>query len=191
MTSKIENYEPFEPLGIEMSTLDHVGLSGGMCGCQVSKECGCTPVSEKSEFTPVGKVPRVIVVEDDEIKSAKDVIDSIFNIIKSPKHEACKDVVLDALELSVPKHELKDVAEIQDAVITKIADKIFAKMQGRIALIKSKERMLGCHKAGETVEYMVAPADPTSEKFRDLDASARDGVIEDLTGVIEVTPGVN
>lgn len=191
--AKVENFVPFEPLGIETSVLKHVGLSGG-CGCQVSKEqtgCGCTPVSQKSEFSKVGPVPQVIVVEEDEIKSAKDIIDGMFDLIKSNTFPKCKDVVLDALDLSVPKAELKDKAELQDAVITKVADKIFAKMQGRIALIKSKERMLGCHKSGETVEYFVAPADPTSEKFRDLDAESRDGVIEDLVGVIEVTPGVN
>ena len=241
MTNKIENFEPLQPLDIKFKKPEKLHV----CGCNpenpVVKEveealatlssCGYafTPIAplmvfEESCAMPVS-VERVIVKED-EIKSAQDVIDQVFALFKpaSTDPNCSKEVIKKTLELDLPKEELAKAPEIQEAVIANIVEKVLAKMQGRVAIIKQKDSKLTCLGANDKIEYLVVeqsgqsegtgksedpkptpnpedpkpsdnsetpnPANPAKPDTSGLPADARDGIIEDLVGVIEVAPGV-
>ena len=233
--NKIENYEPLQPLDIKFKKPEKLHV----CGCNpenpIVKEveealavCGCGSsnlysavaplmVFEESGAMPVS-VERVIVKED-EIKTAQDVINQVFALFKPANTDpnCSKDsAIAKTLELDLPKEELAKAPEIQDAVIAKIVEKVLAKMQGRVAIIKQKDSKLTCLNANDKIEYLVVegkteetpkptptpeepkptpnpanPANPANPDTSGLPADARDGIIEDLVGVIEVAPGVN
>lgn len=242
---KIENFEPLQPLDIKFKKPEKLQV----CGCnpenpvnpvvkeveealKLAEGCGCGSsnlysavaplmVFEESCAMPVS-VERVIVKED-EIKTAQDVINQVFALFKPANTDpnCSKDsAIAKTLELDLPKEELAKAPEIQDAVIAKIVEKVLAKMQGRVAIIKQKDSKLTCLNANDKIEYLVVegkegsegsngnseapkptpspedpkptpnPANPATPDISGLPADARDGIIEDLVGVIEVAPGV-
>lgn len=235
MTDKIENFEPLQPLDIKFSKPEKLHV----CGCNpenpVVKEveealasavgCGCgtklyTAIAPLMVFEESCAMPvsvEKIIVKEDEIKSAQDVINEVFSLFRPAGSEPdCSKIekIIKELKLDAPKVDLKQAPEIQDAVIAKIAEKILAKMEGRVAIIKQKDSKLSCLGKDDKIEYLVVegskggegsngnvnpeapkpsedpepapnPANPGTE---DLPADARDGIIEDLVGVIEVMP---
>lgn len=220
--NKIENFEPLQPLDIKFKKPEKL-QNLHVCGCNpenpIVKEveealksaegCGCGSsnlysavaplmVFEESCAMPVS-VERVIVKED-EIKTAQDVINEVFSLFRPAGSEPdCSKIekIIKELKLDAPKVELKQAPEIQDAVISKIAEKILAKMQGRVAIIKQKDSKLSCLGKDDKIEYLVvegkteeAPKPTPAPDTSGLPADARDGIIEDLVGVIEVAPGV-
>lgn len=240
---KIENFEPLQPLDIKFKKPEKL-QNLHVCGCnpenpivkevgealKLAEGCGCGSsnlypavaplmVFEESCAMPVS-VERVIVKED-EIKTAQDVINQVFALFKPSNTDpnCSKDsAIAKTLELDLPKEELAKAPEIQDAVIAKIVEKVLAKMQGRVAIIKQKDSKLTCLNANDKIEYLVVegkteeapkpsedpkptpspeepkptpnPANPATPDTSGLPADARDGIIEDLVGVIEVAPGV-
>lgn len=228
--NKIENFEPLQPLDIKFSKPEKLHVCGcnpenpivkeveealAVCGCGSNVYTAIAPlmVFEESCAMPVS-VERVIVKED-EIKTAQDVINEVFALFKPANTDpnCSKDsAIAKTLELDLPKEELAKAPEIQDAVIAKIVEKVLAKMQGRVAIIKQKDSKLTCLNANDKIEYLVveskegkegkteetpkptpSPEEPKPTPAPDtsgLPADARDGIIEDLVGVIEVAPGV-
>ena len=229
--AKIENFEPLQPLDIKFSKPEKLHV----CGCNpenpVVKEveealaaCGCgsnvyTAIAPLMVFEESCAMPvsvEKIIVKEDEIKSAQDVINEVFSLFRPAGSEPdCSKIekIIKELKLDTPKEELKAAPEIQDAVISKIAEKILAKMQGRVAIIKQKDSKLSCLGKDDKIEYLVVeggegsneapkpsedpkptpnPETPEAPKpdTSGLLADARDGIIEDLVGVIEVAPGV-
>ena len=232
--AKIENFEPLQPLDIKFSKPEKLHV----CGCNpenpVVKEveealaaCGCgsnvyTAIAPLMVFEESCAMPvsvEKIIVKEDEIKSAQDVINEVFSLFRPAGSEPdCSKIekIIKELKLDTPKVDLKQAPEIQDAVISKIAEKILAKMQGRVAIIKQKDSKLSCLGKDDKIEYLVVeggegsanpeapkpsedpkptpnPETPVTPKpyTSGLPADARDGIIEDLVGVIEVAPGVN
>lgn len=243
MTDKVEKtekFEPLQPLDIKFSKPEKLHV----CGCNpenpVVKEveealaaCGCgsnvyTAIAPLMVFEESCAMPvsvEKIIVKEDEIKSAQDVINEVFSLFRPAGSEPdCSKIekIIKELKLDTPKVDLKAAPEIQDAVISKIAEKILAKMQGRVAIIKQKDSKLTCLGKDDKIEYLVVegkeggegsngngeapkpsedpkptpnpetpnPADPAKPDVSGLPADARDGIIEDLVGVIEVAPGV-
>lgn len=229
--NKIENFEPLQPLDIKFKKPEKLHV----CGCNpenpIVKEveealaaCGCGPnvytaiaplmVFEESCAMPVSV--EKLIVKEDEIKTAQDVINEVFSLFRPAGSEPdCSKIekIIKELKLDAPKVELKQAPEIQDAVIAKIAEKILAKMQGRVAIIKQKDSKLSCLGKDDKIEYLVVeggegsgeapkptpnpetpnpatPATPATPDTSGLPADARDGILEDLVGVIEVAPGV-
>lgn len=217
----IENYEPLEPLNITVSKLKHDSVHVCGCNNsevrevrEVLKACGCATYTPSVSFAESADMPIVqFVVAPDEIKTAQDAISAAFAGFRPASSEAeCSktDKILKALELDTPKNELKSASEIKDAVIAKVTEKILAKMKDRVAIIKEKDSQLSCLNKDDKIEYLVVegkpgepekpsedpkPADPTSPTSPaipdDLPEDARDGIIEDLVGVIEVSPKPN
>lgn len=233
---KIENFEPLQPLDIKFKKPEKLHV----CGCNpenpIVKEveealaaCGCgsnvyTAIAPLMVFEESCAMPvsvEKIIVKEDEIKTAQDAINEVFSLFRPAGSEPdCSKIekIIKELKLDAPKVELKQAPEIQDAVIAKIAEKILAKMQGRVAIIKQKDSKLSCLGKDDKIEYLVVegkaeeapkPSDntgtgetpkptPTPEEPKPtpapdtsgLPADARDGIIEDLVGVIEVAPGV-
>ena len=236
---KIENFEPLQPLDIKFSKPEKLHV----CGCNpenpVVKEveealagCGCgsnvyTAIAPLMVFEESCAMPvsvEKIIVKEYEIKSAQDVINEVFSLFRPAGSEPdCSKIekIIKELKLDAPKVDLKQAPEIQDAVISKIAEKILAKMEGRVATIKQKDSKLTCLGKDDKIEYLVVeggkgegsngnanpeapkpsedpkptpnpetpnPADPAKPGTEDLPADARDGIIEDLVGVIEVMP---
>ena len=184
------------------------------------KACGCATYTPGVSFAESADMPIVqFVVAPDEIKTAQDAISAAFAGFRPASSEAeCSktDKILKALELDTPKNELKSASEIKDAVIAKVTEKILAKMKGRVAIIKEKDSQLSCLNKDDKIEYLVVeggegkpgepekpsedpkPANPTNPTNPaspaipdDLPEDARDGIIEDLVGVIEVSPKLN
>lgn len=245
MTDKVEKtekFEPLQPLDIKFSKPEKLHV----CGCNpenpIVKEveealaaCGCgsnvyTAIAPLMVFEESCAMPvsvEKIIVKEDEIKSAQDVINEVFSLFRPAGSEPdCSKIekIIKELKLDAPKEELKQAPEIQDAVISKIAEKILAKMEGRVAVIKQKDSKLSCLGKDDKIEYLVVeggkggegsngsgeapkpsedpkptpnpetpnPADPAKPVNpavpSDLPADARDGIIEDLVGVIEVVP---
>lgn len=231
--NKIENFEPLQPLDIKFSKPEKLHV----CGCNpenpIVKEveealkytegCGCgsnvyTAVAPLMVFEESCAMPvsvEHVIVKEDEIKTAQDVINQVFALFKPANTDpnCSKDsAIAKTLELDLPKEELAKAPEIQDAVIAKIVEKVLAKMQGRVAIIKQKDSKLTCLNANDKIEYLVVegkteeapkpsptpeelkpatnPANPATPDTSGLPADARDGIIEDLVGVIEVAPGV-
>lgn len=228
--NKIENFEPLQPLDIKFKKPEKLHV----CGCNpenpIVKEveealtvCGCgsnvyTAIAPLMVFEESCAMPvsvEKIIVKEDEIKTAQDVINQVFALFKPANTDpnCSKDsAIAKTLELDLPKEELAKAPEIQDAVIAKIVEKVLAKMQGRVAIIKQKDSKLTCLNANDKIEYLVVegngespkptpspedpkptpnPANPATPDTSGLPADARDGIIEDLIGVIEVAPGVN
>lgn len=230
---KIENFEPLQPLDIKFKKPEKLHV----CGCNpenpVVKEveealaaCGCgsnvyTAIAPLMVFEESCAMPvsvEKIIVKEDEIKSAQDVINEVFSLFRPAGSEPdCSKIekIIKELKLDAPKVDLKQAPEIQDAVISKIAEKILAKMRGRVAIIKQKDSKLTCLGKDDKIEYLVVEggegsANPEAPKPSEdpkptpnpetpeapkpdtsgLPADARDGIIEDLVGVIEVAPGV-
>lgn len=239
---KIENFEPLQPLDIKFKKPEKLHV----CGCNpenpIVKEveealaaCGCgsnvyTAIAPLMVFEESCAMPvsvEKLIVKEDEIKSAQDVINEVFSLFRPAGSEPdCSKIekIIKELKLDAPKVELKQAPEIQDAVIAKIAEKILAKMQGRVAIIKQKDSKLSCLGKDDKIEYLVVeggegssgsgeapkpsdntgtgetpkptpnpeapnPANPANPAVpSDLPADARDGIIEDLVGVIEVVP---
>jgi hypothetical protein len=232
---KIENFEPLQPLDIKFKKPEKLHV----CGCNpenpIVKEveealaaCGCgsnvyTAIAPLMVFEESCAMPvsvEKLIVKEDEIKTAQDVINEVFSLFRPAGSEPdCSKIekIIKELKLDAPKVELKQAPEIQDAVIAKIAEKILAKMQGRVAIIKQKDSKLTCLGKDDKIEYLVVeggkggegsngsgeapkptpnpetpnPADPAKPDTSGLPADARDGILEDLVGVIEVAPGVN
>ena len=239
---KIENFEPLQPLDIKFKKPEKLHV----CGCNpenpIVKEveealaaCGCgsnvyTAIAPLMVFEESCAIPvsvEKIIVKEDEIKSAQDVINEVFSLFRPAGSEPdCSKIekIIKELKLDAPKVDLKAAPEIQDAVIAKIAEKILAKMEGRVAIIKQRDSKLSCLSKDDKIEYLVVegkeggegsgeapkpsedpkptpspeepkptpnPANPTTPDTSGLPADARDGIIEDLVGVIEVAPGVN
>ena len=183
----------------------------------VLKSCGCATYTPSVAFAESADMPIVqFVVAPDEIKTAQDAISAAFAGFRPASSEVeCSktDKILKALELDTPKNELKSASEIKDAVIAKVTEKILAKMKGRVAIIKEKDSQLSCLNKDDKIEYLVVegksggsnesdkpaedpkPTDPTNPASPaipdDLPEDARDGIIEDLVGVIEVSPKPN
>lgn len=233
---KIENFEPLQPLDIKFKKPEKLHV----CGCNpenpIVKEveealaaCGCgsnvyTAIAPLMVFEESCAMPvsvEKIIVKEDEIKTAQDVINEVFSLFRPAGSEPdCSKIekIIKELKLDAPKVELKQAPEIQDAVIAKIAEKILAKMQGRVAIIKQKDSKLSCLGKDDKIEYLVVeggesgnggeapkptpnpetpnpadpakPANPATPDTSGLPADARDGILEDLVGVIEVAPGV-
>lgn len=235
---KIENFEPLQPLDIKFKKPEKLHV----CGCNpenpIVKEveealaaCGCgsnvyTAIAPLMVFEESCAMPvsvEKIIVKEDEIKTAQDVINEVFSLFRPAGTEPdCSKIekIIKELKLDAPKVELKQAPEIQDAVIAKIAEKILAKMQGRVAIIKQKDSKFTCLGKDDKIEYLVVggkesgegsgeapkptpnpetpnpadpakPVNPATPDTSGLPADARDGIIEDLVGVIEVAPGVN
>lgn len=216
----IENYEPLEPLNITVSKLKHDSVHVCGCNNsevrevrEALKACGCATYTPSVSFAESADMPIVqFVLAPDEIKTAQDAISAAFAGFRPASSEAeCSktDKILKALELDTPKNELKSASEIKDAVIAKVTEKILAKMKGRVAIIKEKDSQLSCLNKDDKIEYLVVegkaeepkpaedpkpanPTNPTSPAIpEDLPEDARDGIIEDLVGVIEVSPKLN
>lgn len=234
---KIENFEPLQPLDIKFKKPEKLHV----CGCNpenpIVKEveealaaCGCgsnvyTAIAPLMVFEESCAMPvsvEKIIVKEDEIKTAQDVINEVFSLFRPAGTEPdCSKIekIIKELKLDAPKVELKQAPEIQDAVIAKIAEKILAKMQGRVAIIKQKDSKLSCLGKDDKIEYLVVegkesgegsgeapkptpnpetpnpadpakPVNPATPDISGLPADARDGILEDLVGVIEVAPGV-
>lgn len=236
---KIENFEPLQPLDIKFSKPEKLHA----CGCNpenpIVKEveealaaCGCgsnvyTAIAPLMVFEESCAMPvsvEKLIVKEDEIKTAQDVINEVFSLFRPAGTEPdCSKIekIIKELKLDAPKVELKQAPEIQDAVISKIAKKILAKMQGRVAIIKQKDSKLTCLGKDDKIEYLVVegkeggesgnggeapkptpnpetpnpadpakPVNPATPDTSGLPADARDGILEDLVGVIEVAPGV-
>ena len=231
---KIENFEPLQPLDIKFKKPEKLHV----CGCNpenpIVKEveealaaCGCgsnvyTAIAPLMVFEESCAMPvsvEKLIVKEDEIKTAQDVINEVFSLFRPAGEEPdCSKIekIIKELKLDAPKVELKQAPEIQDAVIAKIAEKILAKMQGRVAIIKQKDSKLSCLGKDDKIEYLVVegkesgegsngsgeapkptpnpetpnPATPSTPDTSGLPADARDGILEDLVGVIEVAPGV-
>ncbi len=235
---KIENFEPLQPLDIKFKKPEKLHV----CGCNpenpIVKEveealavgCGCgsklyTAIAPLMVFEESCAMPvsvEKLIVKENEIKSAQDVINEVFSLFRPAGTEPdCSKIekIIKELELDTPKVDLKAAPEIQDAVIAKIAEKILAKMEGRVAIIKQKDSKLSCLGKDDKIEYLVVeggkggagdgsnedpkpsedpkptptpenpnPANPAKPGTEDLPADARDGIIEDLVGVIEVMP---
>lgn len=187
---------------------------------ELLKSCGCATYTPSVSFAESADMPIVqFVVAPDEIKTAQDAISAAFAGFRPASSEAeCSktDKILKALELDTPKNELKSASEIKDAVIAKVTEKILAKMKGRVAIIKEKDSQLSCLNKDDKIEYLVVegkadvagepekpekpanstnPTNPASPAIPtipdDLPEDARDGIIEDLVGVIEVSPKPN
>lgn len=237
--NKIENFEPLQPLDIKFKKPEKL-QNLHVCGCNpenpIVKEveealaaCGCgsnvyTAIAPLMVFEESCAMPvsvEKIIVKEDEIKTAQDVINEVFALFKPANTDpnCSKDsAIAKTLELDLPKEELAKAPEIQDVVIAKIVEKVLAKMQGRVAIIKQKDSKLTCLNANDKIEYLVVegngespkpsedpkptptpeepkpapnPANPATPDTSGLPADARDGIIEDLVGVIEVAPGVN
>lgn len=234
---KIENFEPLQPLDIKFKKPEKL-QNLHVCGCNpenpIVKEveealaaCGCgsnvyTAIAPLMVFEESCAMPvsvEKLIVKEDEIKTAQDVINEVFSLFRPAGSEPdCSKIekIIKELKLDAPKVELKQAPEIQDAVISKIAEKILAKMQGRVAIIKQKDSKLTCLGKDDKIEYLVVeggesgegsngsgeapkptpnpetpnPANPATPDVSGLPADARDGIIEDLVGVIEVAPGV-
>lgn len=235
---KIENFEPLQPLDIKFKKPEKLHV----CGCNpenpIVKEveealaaCGCgsnvyTAIAPLMVFEESCAMPvsvEKLIVKEDEIKTAQDVINEVFSLFRPAGSEPdCSKIekIIKELKLDAPKVELKQAPEIQDAVISKIAEKILAKMQGRVAIIKQKDSKLSCLGKDDKIEYLVVegkesgksgegsngnseapkptpnpetsnPVNPATPDTSGLPADARDGILEDLVGVIEVAPGVN
>ena len=233
MTDKIENFEPLQPLDIKFKKPENLHV----CGCNpenpVVKEveealavgCGSklyTAIAPLMVFEESCAMPvsvEKLIVKENEIKSAQDVINEVFSLFRPAGTEPdCSKIekIIKELELDTPKVDLKAAPEIQDAVIAKIAEKILAKMEGRVAIIKQKDSKLSCLSKDDKIEYLVVegstsngskedtkpsegpkptptpenpnPANPANPDTSGLPADARDGIIEDLVGVIEVMP---
>ena len=164
---KIENFEPLQPLDIKFKKPEKLHVCGcnpenpivkeveealAVCGCGSNVYTAIAPlmVFEESCAMPVS-VERVIVKED-EIKTAQDVINQVFALFKPANTDpnCSKDsAIAKTLELDLPKEELAKAPEIQDAVIAKIVEKVLAKMQGRVAIIKQKDSKLTCLNAND------------------------------------------
>ncbi len=237
---KIENFEPLQPLDIKFKKPEKLHV----CGCNpenpIVKEveealaaCGCgsnvyTAIAPLMVFEESCAMPvsvEKLIVKEDEIKTAQDVINEVFSLFRPAGSEPdCSKIekIIKELKLDAPKVELKQAPEIQDAVIAKIAEKILAKMQGRVAIIKQKDSKLSCLGKDDKIEYLVVeggkggegsngsgeapkptpnpetpnpadpakPVNPATPDISGLPADARDGILEDLVGVIEVAPGV-
>lgn len=237
---KIENFEPLQPLDIKFKKPEKL-QNLHVCGCNpenpIVKEveealaaCGCgsnvyTAIAPLMVFEESCAMPvsvEKIIVKEDEIKTAQEVIHEVFSLFRPAGTEPdCSKIekIIKELKLDAPKVELKQAPEIQDAVISKIAEKILAKMQGRVAIIKQKDSKLSCLGKDDKIEYLVVegkeggegsgeapkptpnpetpnpadpakPANPATPDTSGLPADARDGILEDLVGVIEVAPGV-
>lgn len=235
---KIENFEPLQPLDIKFKKPEKLHVCGcnpenpivkeveealAACGCGSNVYTAIAPlmVFEESCAMPVSVAK--LIVKEDEIKTAQDVINEVFSLFRPAGTEPdCSKIekIIKELKLDAPKVELKQAPEIQDAVIAKIAEKILAKMQGRVAIIKQKDSKLTCLGKDDKIEYLVVegkeggegsgeapkptpnpetpnpadpakPVNPATPDTSGLPADARDGIIEDLVGVIEVAPGVN
>lgn len=238
--NKIENFEPLQPLDIKFKKPEKLHV----CGCNpenpIVKEveealaaCGCgsnvyTAIAPLMVFEESCAMPvsvEKLIVKEDEIKTAQDVINEVFSLFRPAGSEPdCSKIekIIKELKLDAPKVELKQAPEIQDAVIAKIAEKILAKMQGRVAIIKQKDSKLTCLGKDDKIEYLVVegkeggegssgsgeapkptpnpetpnpadpakPVNPATPDTSGLPADARDGIIEDLVGVIEVAPWV-
>ncbi len=247
---KIENFELLQPLDIKFSKPEKL-QNLHVCGCNpenpIVKEveealaaCGCgsnvyTAIAPLMVFEESCAMPvsvEKLIVKEDEIKSAQDVINEVFSLFRPAGAEPdCSKIekIIKELKLDTPKVDLKAAPEIQDAVISKIAEKILAKMEGRVAIIKQKDSKLSCLGKDDKIEYLVVegskggeggegsngnanpeapkpsedpkpapnpadpvkpvnPANPANPGTEDLPADARDGIIEDLVGVIEVMP---
>lgn len=236
---KIENFEPLQPLDIKFKKPEKL-QNLHVCGCNpenpIVKEveealaaCGCgsnvyTAIAPLMVFEESCAMPvsvEKIIVKEDEIKTAQDVINEVFSLFRPAGSEPdCSKIekIIKELKLDAPKVELKQAPEIQDAVISKIAEKILAKMEGRVAIIKQKDSKLSCLGKDDKIEYLVVeggesgnggeapkptpnpetpnpadpakPVNPATPDTSGLPADARDGILEDLVGVIEVAPGV-
>lgn len=235
---KIENFEPLQPLDIKFSKPEKLHVCGcnpenpivkeveealAACGSNVYTAIAPLMVFEESCAMPVSA--EKLIVKEDEIKTAQDVINEVFSLFRPAGTEPdCSKIekIIKELKLDAPKVDLKQAPEIQDAVISKIAEKILAKMQGRVAIIKQKDSKLSCLGKDDKIEYLVVeggesgegsngggeapkptpnpetpnpadpakPVNPTTPDISGLPADARDGILEDLVGVIEVAPGV-
>lgn len=231
---KIENFEPLQPLDIKFKKPEKLHVCGcnpenpivkeveealAVCGCGSNVYTAIAPLMVFEESCAMPVSVEKIIVKEDEIKSAQDVINEVFSLFRPAGSEPdCSKIekIIKELKLDAPKVELKQAPEIQDAVISKIAEKILAKMQGRVAIIKQKDSKLTCLGKDDKIEYLVvegkteeapkpsedpkptpAPEEPkptpnpANPDTAGLPADARDGIIEDLVGVIEVAPGVN
>lgn len=232
---KIENFEPLQPLDIKFKKPEKLHVCGcnpenpivkeveealAVCGCGSNVYTAIAPLMVFEESCAMPVSVEKLIVKEDEIKTAQDVINEVFSLFRPAGSEPdCSKIekIIKELKLDAPKVELKQAPEIQDAVIAKIAEKILAKMQGRVAIIKQKDSKLSCLGKDDKIEYLVVeggeapkpsedpkptptpetpnPGTPEAPKpvnpdTSGLPADARDGIIEDLVGVIEVAPGV-
>lgn len=236
---KIENFEPLQPLDIKFKKPEklHVcgcnpenpvvkeveeALASAVCGCGSKLYTAIAPLMVFEESCAMPVSVEKLIVKENEIKSAQDVINEVFSLFRPAGTEPdCSKIekIIKELELDTPKVDLKAAPEIQDAVIAKIAEKILAKMEGRVAIIKQKDSKLSCLGKDDKIEYLVVegskggagngskedtkpsedpkptptpenpnPANPANPDTSGLPADARDGIIEDLVGVIEVMP---
>lgn len=238
---KIENFEPLQPLDIKFKKPEKLHVCGcdpenpiveeveealAACGCSSNVYTAIAPLMVFEESCAMPVSVEKLIVKEDEIKSAQDVINEVFSLFRPAGSEPdCSKIekIIKELKLDAPKVDLKQAPEIQDAVISKIAEKILAKMQGRVAIIKQKDSKLSCLGKDDKIEYLVVegkeggegssgsgeapkptpnpetpnpadpakPVNPATPDISGLPADARDGIIEDLVGVIEVAPGVN
>lgn len=237
---KIENFEPLQPLDIKFKKPEKLHICGcnpdnpivkeveealAVCGCGSNVYTAIAPLMVFEESCAMPVSVEKLIVKEDEIKTAQDAINEVFSLFRPAGSEPdCSKIekIIKELKLDAPKVELKQAPEIQDAVIAKIAEKILAKMQGRVAIIKQKDSKLSCLGKDDKIEYLVVegkeggegsngnseapkpsedpkptpnpeapnPANPAKPDTSGLPADARDGIIEDLVGVIEVAPGV-
>lgn len=179
---KIENFEPLQPLDIKFKKPEKLHV----CGCNpenpIVKEveealavgCGCgsklyTAIAPLMVFEESCAMPvsvEKLIVKENEIKSAQDVINEVFSLFRPAGTEPdCSKIekIIKELELDTPKVDLKAAPEIQDAVIAKIAEKILAKMEGRVAIIKQKDSKLSCLGKDDKIEYLVVEGGKKSD----------------------------
>lgn len=186
MTEKLN--DPIELLTpiLEPNRLKHVGLFACSPKCGEGLVPSCC-----GNFIPSKCIPTV-VIEDDEIKTAKEAIEAAFAGITTTEGVVCADSkasekILELLNFE-PKQKLGP--KIKDSLVTQIAEKILDKMQGRVAVLDDKKVNLSCLPVGSKVNilsFRERTIDEIAEAHPDLNRDEVDGVIEDLIGVIEVT----
>lgn len=156
-----------------------------------TRKCGgCSCKEVDPIFAPSFPVVK-LEVKKDRIKTAKEAIESVFSLFSKAKPECTASAeILDKLgfkELT----ELKDVEEIKEAFVSKVAEKLLEKFNDRVAIITEidgAEPTVCVPKKGSKIKYLVAGADETADtsSVSEFGDSATDGVIEDLIGAIEV-----
>lgn len=177
-----EKIKPLNPLNIEFSKLKHAELFHDCEGCKDQKIL--QNLVELIELPSVK--PEEKPTNTDKIKEADDTIKAIFKLFnpRIDQYECDKEQIIKALELETPKVDTPGPAKLREALVEQIVEKLLEKMDQKVAVIKGKDKCFSC---GNLVEIFTVGDVKPIDKFPELSDDQKDGVIEDLEGVIEVT----
>lgn len=174
------NVKPLNPLGIEFSKLKHADLHH----CPSCDKGSLQNIIDLIELPTVKPEPKPDNL--DHIKDADETIKAIFKLFnpRIDQYECEKDHIIKELNLDIPKQDAPNPAKLKDAIIEQVVERLLEKMDSKVAVIKGKEKCFGC---GSLVEILTVDDVTKKDQYPDLSDDQRDGVIEDLEGVIEVT----